>query len=69
VKHFANIHFGLRTMALIQQTQLLNLASGQPLVALFILGVPLIVHLNGKSGSTHLAELEVSMVCQVHVLI
>jgi hypothetical protein len=69
VKHFANIHFGLRTMALIQQTQLLNLDSEQQLAASFILGVPLIVHLNGKSGSTHHVELEVSMVCQVHVLI
>jgi hypothetical protein len=69
VKHFANIHFGLRTMALTQQTQLLNLDSGQQLAALFILGVPLIVHRNGKSGSTPHVELGVNMVCQVPVLI
>jgi hypothetical protein len=56
-------------MALIQQTQLLNLGSEQQLAASYILGVPLIVHLNGKSGSTHHVELEVSMVYQVLVLI
>jgi hypothetical protein len=69
VKLFANIHFGLLTTALTQQIQLLNLASGQLLVALFTLGAPLIVHRNGKSGSTHHVELEVSMACQVLVLI
>jgi hypothetical protein len=69
VKHFVNTHFGLRNTVLIRQIQLLNQDKEQLLVALFILGVALIVHHNGKSGSTHLAELAINMVCQVPVLI
>ena len=56
-------------MVLIQQIQLLNQVNEQLLVALFTLGAAQIVHHNGRSGSTHPVELEVSMACQVPVLI